>query len=72
MKHAQRWQDWIIMIIGIWVFVTPWILGFSNMNFAWDPFFTGALLVIFSIWELSNKRIWEEWSNLIILFIIKF
>lgn len=66
MKRALRWQDWIIMVIGIWVFITPWVFGFSNMNFAWSSFLTGALLTIFSIWELSNKKIWEEWINLII------
>ena len=35
-------------------------------NYAWSPYVAGALLVIFSIWELADKRIWEEWINLII------
>ncbi|HET7117573.1 MAG TPA: SPW repeat protein [Hanamia sp.] len=66
MKRTLRWQDWIIMVIGIWVFITPWVFGFYDKYFAWCPFVTGALLAIFSIWELSNKRLWEEWVNLII------
>lgn len=66
MKHTQRWQDWVTLIIGIWVFITPWIFGFNMTSYAWSPFVAGALLVIFSIWELANKRIWEEWINLII------
>ncbi len=25
--HRSRWQDWINLILGIWLFITPWIWG---------------------------------------------
>ena len=66
MKTKQRWQDWINLIAGVWLFISPWLFGFSHMGFSWDAFVMGAVVIIFSVWALSDKRQWEEWVNLII------
>jgi len=66
MKNTQRWQDWIILIGGIWLFISPWLLSFGYANYSWDAFIMGILLIIFSLFALGNKRIWEEWVTLII------
>lgn len=66
MKNTQRWQDWIILIGGIWLFISPWLLSFGDANYSWDAFIMGILLIIFSLFALGNKRIWEEWVTLII------
>ena len=63
---TQRWQDWLILIGGIWLFISPWLFGFSRTNYSWDPFLMGVLLMIFSIWAIGNRRLWEEWLTLII------
>ena len=66
MKSTQRWQDWIILIGGIWLFISPWLFSFAHTNYSWDAYLMGILLIIFSAWALGNKRIWEEWLTLII------
>jgi hypothetical protein len=65
-KNTQRWQDWLTLLIGIWLFITPWIFGFSHTDFAWSPFIMGALVFLFSIWALVNRKVAEETINLII------
>lgn len=62
----ERWQDWLTLLIGIWIFITPWIFGFARTDFAWSPFIMGALVFIFSIWAVVNRRIVAEGINLII------
>jgi len=66
MKRIQRWQDWVSLIFGIWLFITPWIFGFAHTNYSWSPFIFGALIIIFSLWASGDKRLWEEWINAII------
>lgn len=66
MKSTRRWQDWLILIGGIWLFISPWLFGFSRTNYFWDSFLMGVLLIVFSLMALGNNRIWEEWVTLII------
>lgn len=30
MTMKQRWQDWVGLVLGAWLAVTPWIFGFSE------------------------------------------
>jgi len=66
MKTKQRWQDWVNLIAGIWLFITPWLFGYSHMGFSWDAFVMGAVVIVSSVWALSDQRRWEEWVDLII------
>lgn len=47
----------INLIIGIWVFISPWILGFSHTaNAAWIMFVFGAIVVIVEIWGMGITK----------------
>lgn len=55
--RLQAWQEWVNLILGIWVFIAPWVLGFSGVpNAAWDHWVVGALVVILAAWDLSTVR----------------
>ncbi len=54
--HSFRWQDWVTLFAGIWLFINPWLFGYYRMAYAWDAFLFGAVLFVFSIWALSDKR----------------
>ena len=30
----QRWEDWINFVLGVWLFVSPWILGYLSVGAA--------------------------------------
>ena len=50
-----RWSGYIIefllMALGIWVFLSPWVLGFSDQSrAAWDNWITGAVIFLLAAW----------------------
>lgn len=58
-NRMELWQEWIILVLGIWVFIAPWVLDFAGgdlANAAWDHWVIGALIIILSIASLSAAR----------------
>jgi len=48
-------QEWWNMVLGAWIFVAPWVLGFVGLSRAsWDHWIVGALVFLFAIWSLSR------------------
>ncbi len=51
--QVQKWEEWTSAVIGIWLVVSPWVLGFSS-----DPVTTsnavivGLLVLCVAGWEL--------------------
>jgi uncharacterized integral membrane protein len=42
-------QEWINLVLGAWIFIAPWALGFASGNYAtaaWDHWIVGALIFI--------------------------
>lgn len=63
----QRWEDWVNLVIGVWLFVSPWILGFTGETAAaWNAYLLGIATVVFTAFALYMPRRWEEWANSII------
>jgi hypothetical protein len=55
--RMEAWQEYICMILGAWIFVAPWALGFTPLGRAsWDHWIVGALIFLISLWSLSNAR----------------
>lgn len=47
-----EWEEWLNGLIGLWIMVSPWILGFSAMAAAmWSAVVLGALIAIASFWK---------------------
>lgn len=50
-------QEWINLVLGIWVFIAPWALGFVPLqNASWDHWVVGALVFLISAWSLAEAR----------------
>ncbi len=62
----KRVQDWITLIIGIWLILSPWFIGYAHMGHAWNSYLFGALVTIFSVFALYDRKAWEEWINMVI------
>jgi hypothetical protein len=42
-------QEWLNLLLGIWIFVAPWVLGFVQLSgAAWDHWIVGALIILVS------------------------
>ena len=50
-------MHWITLLLGIWVFISPWLLGFSdNAAGLWSNIVSGLILVIVAIYGLSSAE----------------
>lgn len=54
---ARPWEEWINLIVGAWVFISPWVLGYYITNTAalWNSLVIGALVFVLSVWDLSTQ-----------------
>lgn len=67
MKRNEIVPDVINLILAIWLFLSPWIVGFvSVMPAAWVAWLSGIAIAIISVVALSAFGEWEEWINLLL------
>ncbi len=51
--EKRRWQDWVLLIGGVWLFVSPWILNTTeNATPSWNAWILGILVVATAAWAL--------------------
>jgi hypothetical protein len=53
-----RFQDrWVNLVLGIWIFVAPWALGFTSLPSAsWDHWVIGAVIFILAAAKYAQNR----------------
>lgn len=68
MNTNQRWQDWVNLVLGIWLFFSPFIVGFASTHngIAWNCYIFGVCVFVVSVIALFAPQAWEEWINMII------
>jgi hypothetical protein len=50
-------QNWAAFIIGLWVMLSPWFLGFSNIEIMkWSNAVCGLAIVLINAWMLFGKE----------------
>ena len=60
-------QDWINLICGVLLFVSPWALGFSgDLMAARTAWVGGVIIFIMGVAALMQFGEWEEWVTLIV------
>src|SRR3989442_2162737 len=54
MKAWTRWQNWVSLVLGVILFITPWVFG-TAMNGAssWDAWIIGVIGVILAVVALA-------------------
>jgi hypothetical protein len=64
MNKLKHWQDMVNFIIGAWLLISPWAMGFEaqatmTANFA----IVGLALMALALGALFVPKAWEEWST---------
>jgi hypothetical protein len=53
----QLWEEWVDVILGLWLIVSPWILGFGDLPaLRWNAIIPGAAVVILASLVLLTGR----------------
>lgn len=48
---------WVTLILGIWIFITPWLLQFAdNAAGLWSNVISGIIIIAVSIYGLANTE----------------
>src|SRR5262245_59550829 len=48
-----EWEEWLNLIVGLWVLVSPWVLGFASATHAtWTHVIIGFLVAALAALEL--------------------
>jgi hypothetical protein len=57
----KRWQNWANVVLGAWLAISPWILGFAEQRSAALTAWTlGASVVFFAAIGVYMDEAWEE------------
>ena len=66
--REKRWQDWLNLLIGIWLFISPWVIGFAGAEYvaSWNAWILGIGIVVFSALAVSIPQAWEEVINILL------
>ena len=63
---TRRWQDWVNLVLGLWLFVSPWALGYAGTPAGWNAYVLGAAIVVFAAIAASMPKAWEEIVNILL------
>jgi len=50
-------MKWVQLVLGLWILISPWLVGFSSVTTAlWSNVIAGLLIVIFALWGLFGGK----------------
>lgn len=53
----KAWEEWTNVVLGPWLLVSPWLLGFgASAALTWNAEILGALVVVFAGWALYEEQ----------------
>jgi hypothetical protein len=67
MKRNQSVLDVVNLIRAVWLFSSPWIVGFAGVvPAAWVAWLSATAIAVISVAALSAFAEWQEWVNLLL------
>lgn len=49
-RGVGEWADWLTALLGVWVIMSPWVIGFTqNQAHAFNDVMVGTIVVAFSL-----------------------
>lgn len=50
-------QKWTGLVVGFWIMLSPWLLGFSSVDIMkWSNVLCGLIVILMNAWELFGKE----------------
>ncbi|MBO9680843.1 SPW repeat protein [Paenacidovorax monticola] len=64
MKQMKHWQDPLNALLGAWLALSPWVLGYQDqMTPTANGVVIGLALIAAALGAIFMPRAWEEWSE---------
>lgn len=69
-RMSVRTASGLDIVAGAWIFLSPFLLGFSQLSGAlWNNLIIGAAVIIFSASHATSgtaRRAWASWINVVL------
>jgi hypothetical protein len=66
-SSVKHWQDPVNAVLGVWLIVAPWALGFQAETAAIaNSVVIGAAMLAFALAAIFLPRAWEQWVELLL------
>lgn len=66
-RSVKRWQDQLILLLGLWLIVSPWVLAYADgspqMN---NSVVSGLIIAVLAAFELYKTYYWAVVVNLLV------
>lgn len=57
MLTPNAWEEWTETILGLWMMMSPWVLGFAaHMTPMYVAVGCGAFVVLLALWTLATDK----------------
>jgi hypothetical protein len=64
-RLTNQWRDVANLVLGVWIVLSPWALGFTAEQIAaWNAYIVGVIVAVAALATLVNFQKWEEWVNI--------
>jgi hypothetical protein len=55
--RVMAWEEWVSVAFGIWLVISPWLLGFSALVTAvWNAVIVGVIVAALALWALATDK----------------
>jgi predicted DNA repair protein MutK len=63
-KLTTEWQDTVNFVLGGWLVISPWILGYASQQVPTNnAVIVGGIIAVAAAAALYAFQVWEEWVN---------
>jgi hypothetical protein len=54
-QGRQMWAEWLSLVAAVWMFISPWVVGFASNTVAlWDALIVAVLVAIAALWLIVS------------------
>lgn len=55
-SENTAWLSWVNIVLGVWLLISPFMLGFMAGRDLWNSIILGILVIVFAAWSSSAAR----------------
>jgi hypothetical protein len=52
----RDWEEWINVVLGAWLAISPWALGIANAAARWNFLIVGTLVIALALYEIREMQ----------------
>lgn len=52
----SNWLSWVNVILGFWLIVAPFILGYPIATPRWNDIILGIIIIVLNVWSATSAR----------------